>query len=165
MADPVREAFERIVSHFGNESAYHDRAADVALVRGVIAAPAPTWRSSPPTLAEHRAGAHWWGWREDEPYEGDDDAQEVLATVDLDNGSQPGPLYVDGHSKKHGELIPAKRVRGWWRPAFAHPPAAVLTEEEQATVEDARTLPERTGGPWPVAMRLLAIIDRLTRTP
>lgn len=36
-----------------------------------------------------------------------------------------------------------------------------LTKDERAIVDDARTLPDRVPGPWPVAVRLLAIIDRL----
>ena len=32
-----------------------------------------------------------------------------------------------------------------------------LTKDERAIVDDARTLPDRVPGPWPVAVRLLAI--------
>lgn len=40
-----------------------------------------------------------------------------------------------------------------------------LTPEERAYVEDCRTLPERVSGPWPIATRLLAIIDRIAPLP
>lgn len=60
-----------------------------------------TWSKTPPTK-----GGHYY-WRDDE----EDDDPQVFYVVDLDNGSQPGPLFVTVGK----EQIDVNKMGGQWR--------------------------------------------------